>query len=93
MTTHSTEKGSSVEDFDESKLGQTPSEVLPVDDLKNSTLDELYIDPVREARLVRKLDMRIAPVMCGVFLLAYLDRSNISNAWVAVPFAFSSAAR
>lgn len=40
----------------------------------------LWIDPAREKRLVRKLDLWIAPVMMIVFLTAYLDRSNIGNA-------------
>lgn len=41
---------------------------------------DLIIDPKREAKLVRKLDLWIAPVMTIVFLTAYLDRSNIGNA-------------
>lgn len=60
----------STEDFEE-KLAGPLSEVVPA----GPEHDELYIDPAREAQLVRKLDMRIAPVMCAVFLLAYLDRS------------------
>ncbi|KAM0712547.1 hypothetical protein Q7P37_011644 [Cladosporium fusiforme] len=41
---------------------------------------QLFIDPKREARLTRKLDLWIAPVMTVVFLTAYLDRANIGNA-------------
>lgn len=41
---------------------------------------ELYIDPVRQKKLLRKLDIWIAPVMTLIFLCAYLDRSNIGNA-------------
>ncbi|KAL1999107.1 hypothetical protein VTN02DRAFT_5023 [Thermoascus thermophilus] len=41
------------------------------------------IDPVIEARVVRKLDVRV-PVLLGVlYLLAFLDRSNIGNAKIA----------
>ncbi|EED22082.1 MFS transporter, putative [Talaromyces stipitatus ATCC 10500] len=41
------------------------------------------IDPVIEKRVVRKLDRRL-PVLTGfMFLLSYLDRSNIGNAQIA----------
>lgn len=40
----------------------------------------LSIDPAREAKLLRKLDLYIAPIMTVIFLTAYLDRSNIGNA-------------
>ncbi|TFY76493.1 hypothetical protein EWM64_g7519 [Hericium alpestre] len=33
-----------------------------------------------ERRLVRKLDMRILPIACLMYLFAYLDRSNLGNA-------------
>lgn len=40
----------------------------------------LYINPDREKKLLRKLDLYIAPVLTLVFLAAYLDRANIGNA-------------
>lgn len=40
---------------------------------------DLTIDRHAEARLVRKLDMWLAPMMILFFLVAYLDRSNIGN--------------
>lgn len=45
-----------------------------------SVSQALFIDPKREAKLVRKLDLYIAPVMTIIFLTAYLDRANIGNA-------------
>jgi len=33
-----------------------------------------------EKRLVRKLDWRILPLTCLLYLFAYLDRSNLGNA-------------
>ncbi|KAI0322911.1 MFS general substrate transporter [Amylostereum chailletii] len=33
-----------------------------------------------ERRLVRKLDLRILPIACLMYLFAYLDRSNLGNA-------------
>jgi hypothetical protein len=41
---------------------------------------DMYIDPAKEKKLLRKLDLYIAPVMTLIFLTAYLDRSNIGNA-------------
>ncbi len=46
----------------------------------SASTPELYIDPVAQKKLLRKLDLWIAPVMTIVFLSAYLDRSNIGNA-------------
>ncbi|QRV83401.1 major facilitator superfamily transporter [Ceratobasidium sp. AG-Ba] len=37
-------------------------------------------DPNIEKKLVRKLDMVIMPLTCALYLLAYLDRSNLGNA-------------
>lgn len=45
-----------------------------------SVLQTLAIDPKREAKLVRKLDLNIAPILLVIFLAAYLDRANIGNA-------------
>jgi len=41
---------------------------------------EFYIDPVAEKKLLRKLDLYLAPLMTIIFLCAYLDRGNIGNA-------------
>ncbi|KAF9077414.1 major facilitator superfamily domain-containing protein [Rhodocollybia butyracea] len=35
---------------------------------------------MEEKRLVRKLDVLIMPIMCLLYLFAYLDRSNLGNA-------------
>ena len=45
-----------------------------------SVSQTLTIDPKREAKLVRKLDLHIAPILLVIFLAAYLDRANIGNA-------------
>ena len=45
-----------------------------------SVSQTLVIDPKREARLVRKLDLNIAPILLVIFLAAYLDSANIGNA-------------
>jgi hypothetical protein len=38
------------------------------------------IDPVIEKRVRRKLDMHIVPLLSALYLLAFLDRSNIGYA-------------
>jgi sugar phosphate permease len=45
-----------------------------------SVSQALTIDPKREAKLLRKLDLSIAPIVLVIFLAAYLDRANIGNA-------------
>ncbi|THH00323.1 hypothetical protein EW145_g7104 [Phellinidium pouzarii] len=45
-------------------------------DSRRSTLE---LSP-EERRLVRKLDMRILPIACLMYLFAFLDRSNLGNA-------------
>jgi sugar phosphate permease len=40
------------------------------------------VDPKRQAALVRRQDLRIIPLSAGIYLLCYLDRSNIGNAKV-----------
>ncbi|OJD11486.1 hypothetical protein AJ78_07751 [Emergomyces pasteurianus Ep9510] len=42
-----------------------------------------YIDPVVERRVVRKLDQRIPTLLGFLYLLSFLDRSNIGNARIA----------
>ena len=44
---------------------------------------EIYIDPVAEKKVLRKIDTFLVPLLTLVWLFAYLDRSNIGNAAVA----------
>lgn len=41
--------------------------------------EEVPIDPAAEKRLIRKLDLMLSPMMVLIFLVAYLDRSNIGE--------------
>ncbi|KAF1942500.1 pantothenate transporter liz1 [Clathrospora elynae] len=41
------------------------------------------IDPVIEKRVRRKLDTHLIPLLSALYLLAFLDRSNIGNARIA----------
>lgn len=61
------------------------SEKLPVDDVKSSDSNIeasdndllYYIDPVKEAQLLSRLDWFLTPVLMLVYLCCFLDRSNI----------------
>lgn len=39
--------------------------------------------PAEEAALVRKLDLRIIPMMAIVFALSLIDRANVSSAYIS----------
>ncbi|KIJ15957.1 2.A.1.14 the Anion:Cation symporter family [Paxillus involutus ATCC 200175] len=47
---------------------------------RSSPVPEATATPEEEKRLVRKLDRRILPLTCLLYLFAFLDRSNIGNA-------------
>lgn len=42
--------------------------------------DNGVVDAVKEKQLLRRQDLRIIPLSAGIYLLCYLDRSNIGNA-------------
>lgn len=48
-------------------------------DAQVGTSEEIHIDPAAEKRLIRKLDLMLSPMMVLIFLVAYLDRSNIGK--------------
>jgi hypothetical protein len=48
-------------------------------DAQVGTSEEIHIDPAAERRLIRKLDLMLSPMMVLIFLVAYLDRSNIGK--------------
>ncbi|XXG95403.1 hypothetical protein Hte_001665 [Hypoxylon texense] len=45
--------------------------------------DGLRIDPALEKRVRRKIDYHLVPLLMGLYLVAFLDRSNIGNAETA----------
>ncbi|TIA13193.1 MFS general substrate transporter [Aureobasidium pullulans] len=60
-----------------------------MDSVKKQSIEQLeiapdvnrpFIDPVAEKKLLRKVDLRILPPLTVLFLLAFLDRTNIGNA-------------
>jgi hypothetical protein len=45
--------------------------------------EDIYIDPIKERKLLWKCDMFLTSLLTLAFLSAYLDRSNIGNAAIA----------
>ena len=45
------------------------------------TVKEMY-SGVNESALIRKIDLRVVPVVCLIYVFAFLDRVNIANAAV-----------
>jgi MFS family permease len=64
----------SAHDVDEKTL--PVAEVEPFD----APDQEIQIDTVVEAKVTKKFDRRIVPWLFGLWLLAFIDRSNIGNA-------------
>ncbi|KAI4595339.1 hypothetical protein KJ359_007014 [Pestalotiopsis sp. 9143b] len=67
-------------DFKETDLEASKEEISDVSlspDAANA-----QVDPALEKALVWKQDLRIIPLSAGIYLLCYLDRSNIGNAKV-----------
>ncbi|PSN62452.1 MFS general substrate transporter [Corynespora cassiicola Philippines] len=61
---------------DEKKAPSFPDEKIEaINDLSGTN-----IDPAAEKKLLRKLDLHILPPLFVLFLLAFLDRTNIGNA-------------
>jgi hypothetical protein len=58
------------EKHSEGSVNEKDAQVLSSD-------SEVYIDPAAEKKLIRKLDLMLSPMMVLIFLVAYLDRSNI----------------
>lgn len=68
----------------ESKIAVTTDVAQsPVDDKDIANDQDIYIDPVAEARVLRKIDMFLVPLLNVTWIFAYLDRSNIGNAAIA----------
>ncbi|WOO80280.1 MFS transporter prlL [Vanrija pseudolonga] len=50
--------------------------------IENATPELPYIDPVKERALIRKIDLRLFPMIWVCYLMSYIDRTNIGNAKV-----------
>ena len=64
----------------DSPASPTEGQIAQLSD-RGLTARERYPD-IDEAALMRRIDIRVIPVLCVVYLFAYLDRVNIGNAAV-----------
>ena len=45
----------------------------------NASESDVYIDPQKEAKIIRKFDWLVLPQFVVIIILAYLDRTNIGR--------------
>ncbi|KAL4867472.1 hypothetical protein BDV12DRAFT_171260 [Aspergillus spectabilis] len=65
------------------EIASSLTDTLPEKELEQQEAiaeHDIYIDPVAEKALLRKLDMWIVPPVILLYLLSFLDRVNIGNA-------------
>ncbi|KAF2281290.1 MFS transporter [Westerdykella ornata] len=62
-------------DYEASKLEGPGASTNP-----DSDIEYTAVDGVNESRLLRKLDLRLLPAVSILYLLSFLDRSNVANA-------------
>ena len=67
----------SLEEEKQPKAGA--SDVSPPESAGSETSD-MHIDPKAESKLLRKLDLIVFPCFFLIYMMAFLDRINISNA-------------
>lgn len=60
------------------KLKELHVESLTVQ-ANDRTAAKYTIDPEGEKKLLRKIDMRLIPILWFLFMLAFLDRTNIGT--------------
>jgi len=63
-----------------------PEKALETAQLENGSVEHAghaAFDPNMEKRIVRKLDWNLVPLVMALYLLSFLDRSNIGNAKIA----------
>lgn len=58
-------------------------ETLPPDKEQNTTPPTAKLNTALESRVRKKLDTHLLPLLSALYLLAFLDRSNIGNARIA----------
>lgn len=66
------------EELDEAIVGYTQAQISS--DSNDDELLAYIIDPVEKKALLRRLDSFIAPMVAILYLISFLDRSNVSNA-------------
>ena len=60
--------------------GAAPTQSHALDSDKNALGEPDPVSEIDERRLMWKIDLRLVPPLCVLYLLAFLDRVNIANA-------------
>jgi hypothetical protein len=60
---------------DEKDSDASPTPPRRVEDVEQTT-SMIDIDPITEKRLLRKLDIRIVPMICWIYLMNFMDRGT-----------------
>lgn len=60
---------------DKKRTGSTPSVPEKLEQVDNAGTS-LAVDAETEKRLLRKLDMRIIPMICWIYLMNFMDRGR-----------------
>lgn len=64
----------------ERRLSQTKSEYDQLEKTERASIEEVESDPVETSRILRKIDLRVLPLLILLYTLTFLDRVNIGNA-------------
>jgi hypothetical protein len=60
---------------EEKWTGTPPPASMKIEDTE-STAQSAVVDAATEKRLLRKLDMRIIPMICWIYLMNFMDRGE-----------------
>ncbi|CEP65050.1 uncharacterized protein LALA0_S19e00188g [Lachancea lanzarotensis] len=64
-------------------LDEVSSEhVGEIEAIKDEDIDQLEYTPEEEKALLRKIDLHVLPLMCGIFFAQYLDKQSLTYAAV-----------
>lgn len=64
---------------DEKGSDTSPTPPMTVEDIERSA-SAIEVDAATEARVLRKLDIRIVPMICWIYLMNFMDRGMYSLA-------------
>lgn len=74
----SSDSENSRKDVPEKVHFSTPAQQFEKVGLENAEATP-HVDAATEQRLLRKLDYRIIPMLCWVYLMNFMDRGNLLN--------------
>ncbi|KAK4996636.1 hypothetical protein LTR28_000125, partial [Elasticomyces elasticus] len=66
--------------LDDEKAAIDAYEHIQIEKTNTTWDDRIPIDPALDKIITRKFDRRVVPWLFGLWLLAFIDRSNIGNA-------------